>query len=70
MKEYDATEVAFKNGYKKAVTEIFGEIDKMLSNQEVVTEDQRCKEIGEWILHDYIPKRLAKIKKKYTEGEK
>lgn len=29
MKEHDATELAYKNGYKKAVEDIFGDILKI-----------------------------------------
>lgn len=28
MNEHDATELAFKNGYKKAVTEVFEELEE------------------------------------------
>jgi hypothetical protein len=67
MKEYDATEIAFKNGYKKAVEEIFEEIEKFLKNQEALSENQRLKEVGDWIFHDYLPTQFAELKKKYTE---
>ena len=30
MNENDATEIAFKNGYEKATTEIFEELEKIL----------------------------------------
>ena len=56
-----------KQAKKKIAKEIFDEIDRLLENQEVVTENQRCKEVGDWILHDYLPKQVAKLKKKYTE---
>ncbi len=32
MNPYDAAEIAFQNGYKKAATEIFEEIEDILSN--------------------------------------
>ena len=47
--------------------EIFEEIEKCLLAQEVVTEQVRVKEVGEWILHDYLPRHFAELKKKYTE---
>lgn len=28
MREYDATEIAFKNGYQKAVAEVFDKLEK------------------------------------------
>ena len=28
MREHDATEIAFKNGYKKAVIEVFDKLEK------------------------------------------
>ena len=31
MKDYDATEIAFKNGYKKAIEEIFEDIELWLA---------------------------------------
>lgn len=46
---------------------IFDDIEKMLESQEVVTENQRCKEVGAWLLHDYLPRKLAELKKKYTQ---
>ena len=46
--------------------EIFEDIKSFLDAQEVVTQNQRCKEVGEWLLHEYIPKHLAELKKKYT----
>ena len=48
--------------------EIFAEIEKCLLAQEVVTEQVRVKEVGEWILHDYLPRHFAELKKKYTGG--
>jgi hypothetical protein len=32
MNPYDAAEIAFQNGYKKAATEIFEEIDNIVDN--------------------------------------
>ena len=54
MKEHDATEQAFKNGYKKAVEDVFAEIDNIIEKS----------------THPYfLIKRIAELKKKYTEGE-
>lgn len=44
---------------------IFDDIEKMLKDQEVVTENQRCKEVGDWLLHDYFLRKLAELKKKH-----
>ena len=41
----------------------------MLKNQEVVAKNPREKELGDWILHNYIPKKIAELKKKYTEDK-
>lgn len=35
--------------------------------QSEVTEDQRCKEVVDFVLHDYLPRHISKLKKKYTE---
>lgn len=73
MNIYDATEQAFKNGYAKAkaevAREIFEDIKKLLKDQEVVTKDQRVKEIADWILHNYLPKKVAALEKKFMEGK-
>lgn len=48
--------------------EIFEDIDDFLKNQEVVADgDRRCKEFGDWILHDYLPRHFSELKNKYTE---
>lgn len=38
MKDYDATEIAFKNGYEKAVREIFEDIEEALFNNHCVDD--------------------------------
>jgi hypothetical protein len=53
MNEYDATEIAYKNGYKKAAEEIFAEIDKNFIIIPLYISDIT----------------FAELKKKYTEGE-
>ena len=62
----------YKEGYRKAsevVREIFEEIEKLLKSQEAVTENQRLKEVADWIFQDYLPRRVAELKKKYeSEG--
>ena len=63
-------ESLYNAGYRKqseVAREIFEEIDKMLMNQECITENQRCKEVGDWIFHDYLPRRISELKKKYME---
>ena len=57
MKEYDATEIAFKNGYDKAVNEIFDEMEKILILR---------------LLHSHHPiddivRDFNELRKKYTE---
>lgn len=47
--------------------EIFAEIEKMLEDQEVVAKNPREKELGDWIFHHYIPRKITKLKKKRTE---
>ena len=59
MNEYDATEVAFKNGYKKAAEEIFEEIEKRMLDGEIG---------GKYPTHLISPDTYAELKKKYTEG--
>ena len=54
---------------KSEVEKIFEDIEKMLKNQEVVAKNPREKELGDWILHNYIPKKIAELKKKYTEDK-
>ena len=50
--------------------EIFEEIEKLLKNQEVVTENKRLKEVADWIFQNYLPRKVAELKKKYTEEMK
>lgn len=58
MNEHDATEIAFKNGYKKAVREIFEEIHKSVIHRILHDEDYSL---------DSFTKDLDELKKKYTE---
>lgn len=54
MKEHDATEIAFKNGYKKAASDIFEEIEKIATSEGA---------------YDYVSiQEVAELKKKYTGG--
>ena len=57
MKEHDATEIAFKNGYNKAAREIFEEIENNMID--IKMEFSTLRAIGS--------KKLTKLKKKYTE---
>lgn len=58
MKEYDAIEIAFKNGYKKAAEEIFEEIERLCdahlywNNCSIIQRDD-----------------IAELKKKYMEAQ-
>lgn len=56
MKEYDATEIAFKNGYKKAARDIFEEIEKVRMQHTFGNIDG-----------SELNVRLYSLKKKYTE---
>lgn len=49
--------------------EIFEDIEKFLESQEVLSENKRLKEVGDWIFHEYLPSQFAELKKKYTGGE-
>ena len=55
MNIHDATEQAYKNGYKKAAEEIFEEIESL-------------KTIGLYGFQLYHKRDIAELKKKYTEG--
>lgn len=57
MNEHDATEIAYKNGYKKAAEEIFAEIEK----HKTIPFGAKCEVIPFYV--------IAELKKKYTEGE-
>ena len=59
MNKYDATEIAFKNGYKKAVEEIFEEIEKILDKKFSINH-------GVVLISK---EDFAELKKKYTENK-
>ena len=59
MTEYQATEIAFKNGYKKAAEEIFEEIEKYALNI-------KMESVTFMALRAQV---LAVLKEKYTEGK-
>lgn len=70
INSYEIAEYLYNSFCHKQVDitkKIFDDIEKMLKDQEVVTENQRCKEVGDWLLHDYLLRKLAELKKKYTE---
>ena len=60
MNERDATEIAFKNGYAKAVREIFEEIEKHLVTG--TTYYGHC-------IHSIGVTTFAELKKKYMEDK-
>ena len=65
---YQTLENIYIAGYRKqseVVKEIFEEIGKLLDNQECITENQRCKEVVDFLLRDYLPRHIAELKKKY-----
>ena len=57
MNEHDATEIAFKNGYEKAVREIFEEIEK-------------CRVISSYGVCGFLIYDVHALKKKYMEDRK
>lgn len=75
MKEHDATEISFRNGYAKAVEDIFEEIEKAIAGMTYNARTQRktvkveeLKEQVDWVLHEVVPNRIDELKKKYTGG--
>jgi hypothetical protein len=60
MNEHDATEIAFKNGYEKAVREIFEEIEEILFDYESTIQKE---------YRNAFNSRFAELKKKYTEDQ-
>lgn len=79
MKEHDAVETAFKNGYEKGKTEtareIFEEIEKEIANLEYRANTPRktvrvdeLKAQMDWLLHEVVPSVIDELKKKYTGG--
>ena len=51
MKNHDATEIAYKNGYEKAVQDVFADIEREIKNHGIT----------------YAQRKIAELKKKYTE---
>ena len=51
MNEYDATEIAYKNGYEKAVQDVFADIEREIKNHGIT----------------YAQRKIAELKKKYTK---
>lgn len=71
----------YAKGYRKAsevASGIFEEIEKSIATIKYTVDSPRYThipvetmvEVCNWILQDCIPKRLAELKKKYTESEK
>lgn len=76
MNEHDATELAFKNGYKKCISEILdsieGEINSAIANNQrrlLVNTDQRLCDYVQGKIHALrgIGEFVAEIKTKYKE---
>ena len=66
MNEHDATEIAFKNGYEKAVREIFEEVEKIILENTYPYFTKDGKPCNIWkAISGYDA--LAELKKKYTE---
>lgn len=62
MNEHHATEIAFKNGYKKAASEIFEEIERLL----YLNYLQGDIFIGKYFDAE-LENDIAELKKKYLE---
>ena len=58
MNEYDATEIAYKNGYKKGAMDVMEDIKKYLTPKKMGLFN-----------YNYIDFIFDEIKKKYTEGD-
>lgn len=58
MKEYDATEIAFKNGYKKGVDELVERLINHFDSSEAFTPMER----------DYIAVTIYQIEEKMLGG--
>jgi hypothetical protein len=77
MNEHDATEIAFKNGYEKAVKEIFAEIEReveeaLKSNYKVLPGFVDCDELYHMVQGKISALRgiegfIEELKKKYAE---
>lgn len=69
----------YNAGYRKSsevAEEIFAEIEKTITDLEYRTNTLRktvkveeLKAQVNWVLHEVVPKTLAELKNKYTEGE-
>ena len=68
MKEHDATEIAFKNGYEKGkadgAREIFAEIYRTHEDCIVILGDMGYFQPSKFV------QKITELKKKYTEREK
>ena len=60
MKEHDATEIAFKNGYKQGAMDAFAEIEKILRYRGLMGRLNVTA-----LYSDYV-----ELKKKYTEDKR
>ena len=63
MNEYDATEIAYKNGYEKGKQEVAREIFEEIANMMVLQHGFNEKQIFAHIDFEL----LKELKKKYTE---
>ena len=74
MNIYDATEIAFKNGYeqgrKDTASEIFAEVDKIINDDRI---NRRLAERGLSVIRKIgepnLEQQLAELKKKYMGGQ-
>ena len=64
-----------ENARAEVAREIFEEIEKAICNLEYKAKSKRktvhldeMTEVVNWVLHEIIPKRIAELKKKYTES--
>jgi hypothetical protein len=74
MNEHDATELAFKNGYKQGAADAVRKIQEKLKSMKYISNTKRKtirkEEVLEqinWILHEVIPKKIDEVAEKMME---
>ena len=77
MKEHDATEIAYKNGYNKGFADALNEVENAVDSLEYQANTERktvkieeLKAQVNWVLHDVVPSTIAEIKQNHKGGTK
>jgi hypothetical protein len=65
MNEHDATELAFKNGYKKGARDVLDEVEKNILSIKVDSTNLDITYGAFLAIHNYVAHALAELKKKY-----